>query len=145
MEQVSDIVGELFRDYERGIAASDADMISSLYGDSFVFAGPQGAQVVRREDLLRALPRRQEFFKAAGLASSRLRSLEETRLDDHFVMVKAYWNMQFEKGPGQSLVVETSATYILHRRGDRPRIVIQLDHQDLMKRVQELGLAPSRD
>jgi hypothetical protein len=60
-------------------------------------------------------------------------------------MVKAYWNMQFEKGPGQSLVVETSATYILHRRGDRPRIVFQLDHQDLMKRVQELGLAPSRD
>jgi hypothetical protein len=145
MEQVSDIVGELFRDYERGIAASDADMISSLYSDSFVFAGPQGAQVVRREDLLRALPRRQEFFKAAGLASSRLRSLEETRLDDHLVMVKAYWNMQFEKGPGQSLVVETSATYILHLRGDRPRIVIQLDHQDLMKRVQELGLAPSRD
>ena len=145
MEQVSDIVGELFRDYERGIAASDTDLISSLYGDSFVFAGPQGAQVVRSEDLLRALPRRQEFFKAAGLASSRLRSLEETRLDDHYVMVKAYWNMQFEKGPGQSLVVETSATYILHRRGDRPRIVFQLDHQDLMKRVQELGLAPSRD
>jgi hypothetical protein len=102
-------------------------------------------QVVRKEDLLRALPRRQVYFRSVGLTSSRVRSLEEARLDDDYAMVKAHWDLQFEKGPGQSLVVETSATYILHRRGDRPRIVFQLDHQDLMKRVQELGMAPSSD
>jgi len=145
MGTAGDIVRTLFGDYERGIEAPDPELISSLYGDSLVLAGPQGAQVVRKDDLLRALPRGQEFFKTAGLASSRLRSLEETRLDDHYVMVKAYWDMRFAKGPGEPIVVETSATYVLHRRGDRLRIVFQLDQQDLMERVQDLGLLPAKE
>jgi hypothetical protein len=144
MGQISEIVEKMFGEYERGIGAPDPELISDIYENSFVFAGPQGVQVVRKEDLLRALPRRQAHFRSLGLISSRVRSLEEARLDDAYVMVKAHWDLQFEEGPGQS-VVETSATYILHRRGDRPRIVFQLDHQDLMKRVQELGIAPSSD
>ena len=145
MEPASDIVKKLFDDYERGIGTPDPELISDIYEDSFVFAGPQGAQVVRKEDLLRALPRQHAYFRSVGLVTSKVRSLEEARLDDHYLMVKAHWDLQFEKGPGQSLVVETSATYILHRRGDRPRIVFQLDHQDLMTRVQELGIIPTSD
>jgi hypothetical protein len=145
MGQISEIVEKLFENYERGIGAPDPELISDIYEDSFAFAGPGGVQVVRKEDLLRALPRRQAYFRSVGLTSSRVRSLEEARLDDDYVMVKAHWDLQFEKSPGQSLVVETSATYILYRRGDRPRIVFQLDHQDLMKRVQELGIVPSSD
>jgi hypothetical protein len=102
-------------------------------------------KVVRKDDLLRALPRRRAYFQSVGLVTSKVRSLEEARLDDHYLMVKAHWDLRFERVPGQSLVVETSATYILHRRGERPQIVFQLDHQDLMKKVQELGIAPSSD
>jgi hypothetical protein len=146
MGPASEIVGKSFEDYERGIGAPDPGLLSNLYEDSFLFAGPQGVQVVKKEDLLRALPRRQEFFKSVGLTSSKVRSLEETHLNDDYVMVKADWDLQFEKGPGQPVViVETSATYILHRRGDLLRIVFQLDHQDLMKRVQDLGLSAARD
>ena len=145
MAPASDIVRKLFEDYERGIGTPEPELISDIYEDSFVFAGPQGVQVVRKEDLLRALPRRQAYFRSVGLVTSKVRSLEEAHLDDHSLMVKAHWDPQFEKGPGQSLVVGTSATYILRRRGDRPRIVFQLDHQDLMKRVQELGIALSSD
>jgi hypothetical protein len=145
MEQFNDVVRKVFEDYERGIATPDPELLSSLYNESFVFAGPQGVQVVAREDLLRALPRRQGFFKAVGLTSSRVRSLDVTCLDENYLMVKAWWEMRFEKGPGQPIVDETSATYILNRRGDLLRIVFQLDHQDLMKRVQDLGLLPAKD
>src|SRR5262249_6413436 len=145
MDPASDIVRKLFDDDERGIGTPDPELISDIYEDSFVFAGPQGVQVVRTEDLLRALPRRQAYFQSVGLVTSKVRSLGEARLDDHYLMVKAHWDLPFEKGPGQPLVVETSATYILHRRGDRPRIVLQLDQQDLMERVQELGIALSSE
>ncbi|HZF39485.1 MAG TPA: hypothetical protein VE715_11705, partial [Blastocatellia bacterium] len=101
MKQVSDVVREFFEDYERNVKASNSEarpeLIASRYSDSFMFAGPQGAQTVKKEDFLKALPKRQSFFKTVGLASSTIQSLEETRLDDNYVMVKAYWNMRFEK------------------------------------------------
>jgi hypothetical protein len=145
METASEIVRKLFDDYERGIRTSDPELLSSLYEDSFVFAGPRGVQAVKREDLLRALPRQQESFRAVGLTSSKVRALEETRLDEYYVMVKTSWEMQIEKGQGQSAVVEASATYILHRHGDLLRIAFQLDHQDLMERVRGLGSSPAKD
>ena len=145
MAPASDIVRKLFEDYELGIGTPDPELISDIYEDSFVFAGPQGLQVVQKEDLLHALPRRQAYFQSVGLVTPKVRSLKEARPDDHYLMVKAHRDLQFEKGPGQSVVVETSATCILHRPGDRPQIVFQLDYQDLMKRVQELGIAPSSD
>jgi Domain of unknown function (DUF4440) len=145
VEQASDMVREFFEEYERGIKASDPGLIGSKYSDYFIFAGPRGPQVIKKDDLLEVLPRRQEFFKTVGLTSSKVRSLEETRLDDNHVMVKAYWSMKFEKVPGPAIVDETSATYILYRQGDLLRIVFQLDHQDLMKRVQDLGLWSAKD
>ena len=110
-----------------------------------MFASPQGAQAIKKEDFLKVLPKRQGFFKTVGLTSSKIKSLEETRLDDNYVMVKTYWNMRFEKNTEHPIVVETSATYILCQQESLLRIVFQLDHQDLMKRAQDLGLLPAKD
>jgi len=147
MKQVSDVVRKFFEDYERSIDASNQEngleLIASRYSDSFMFAGPKGAQAVKKEDFLKALPKRQSFFKTIGRTSSTIQSLEETRLDDNYVMVKAYWNMRFEKEAGQSVVAEISATYILFQEESSLRIVFQLDHQDLMQRAHDLGLLPA--
>ena len=149
MEQVSDIVGKFFEDYERSINASSSEegpeLIASRYSDSFMFAGPQGTQAVKKEDFLKALPKRQWFFKTVGLTSSTIQSLEETRLDANYVMVKAYWNLRFEKEAEQPIVAEISAAYILRQDESSLRIVFQLDHQDLMKTAQDLGLLPAKD
>jgi hypothetical protein len=140
MKQVSDIVRAFFEDFERGSNTPNPEIIASQYDDTFVFAGPQGVQVVKKDDFLKALPKRDGFFKAVGLTSSGIQSLEETRLDDNYVLVKAHWNMRFEKDQKQSVVVEIAATYVLYQQGSLLRIVLQLDHQDFMKRVQDLGL-----
>jgi hypothetical protein len=149
MKQASDIVRKFFEGYEGSINASNMEegpeLIVSRYSDSFMFAGLQGAQSVKKEDFLKALPKRQWFFKTVGLTSSTIQSLEETRLDDNYVMVKAYWNMRFEKEAEQPIVAETSATYILRQDESSLRIVFQLDHQDLMKTAQDLGLLPAKD
>ena len=83
-----------------------------------------------------------EFFKTVGLTSSKIQRLEESRLDTNYIMVKAYWKMQFEKDPAHPITDEISATYVLSQQGDLLRIVFQVDHQDWMKRVQSLGLVP---
>ena len=102
-------------------------------------------QAIKKEDFLKVLPKRKEFFKTVGLKSSTIQRLEETRMDTNYIMVKAYWKMQFEKDPAHSITDEISATYILSQQGDLLRIVFQLDHQDLTKRVQDLGLLPTKN
>jgi ketosteroid isomerase-like protein len=144
MKPVSHSVTKFFEDYERNRETSDPEAIGQQYAETFMFAGPQGVQIVKKDDFLKALPQRQGFFKAVGLTLSKIKTLEETRLDEHYLLVRADWVMQFDKNAGQLITEEISATYVLSQQEDRLKIVLQLDHQDLVKRVQTLGLLPPK-
>jgi ketosteroid isomerase-like protein len=140
VQRASERVKAFFDRYESNIGGSDPAAIAAQYGESFVFAGPQGAQAVRRDDFVKVLPKRQGFFKSVGLRSSRVVALEETSFDDRCVLVKAQWRMQFGSAAAPVSDLDVFATYLLQQQSDGLRIVFQLDHDDLSKRVQELGL-----
>jgi ketosteroid isomerase-like protein len=140
VQHASERVKAFFEQYESNIGGSDPAAIAAQYGESFVFAGPQGAQAVRRDDFVKVLPKRQSFFKAAGLRSSRVVALEEASFDDRCVLVKAQWRMQFGSATAAASALDLFATYLLQQQPDGLRIVFQLDHDDLTKRVQQLGL-----
>jgi ketosteroid isomerase-like protein len=143
VQRASERVKAFFDQYESNIAGSDPAAIAAQYGESFVFAGPQGAQAVRRDDFVKVLPKRQGFFKSVGLRSSTVVALEEASLDDRCVLVKAQWRMQFGSASGPVSDLDLFATYLLQQQPAGLRIVFQLDHDDLTKRVQELGLVSS--
>jgi hypothetical protein len=140
--KVSDTARDFFEHYEKALNEFDVAALSQKYADSFIFAGVKGEQAVKRDDFLKAIPKRQEFFKTIGLTSTKIHSLEETRLDDSCIMVKVHWTMRFEKNSKQPITDNNSATYLLYQKGSALRIVFQLDHQDLMKKAQDLGLLP---
>lgn len=129
---------EFFHLYEQANNDFNVQLISKLYADTFMFANLQGVQAVRKEDFVKVLPRRKDFMKAAGLLSSRVDSVEATTLDSKYILVKTVWNMLIRSSNGDEATRETSATYILSRIEDSFEIVFQLDHQDLMKIVQDL-------
>ena len=133
-------VREFFDGYEKANAEFDIRNIAALYADVFMFGGPQGVQCVKKEDFVRVLPKRKEFFRSVGLVSSKIESLEASNLDSKYVLVKAVWKLRFESSTGLHVDSENSTTYILARTDDSFQIVVQLDHQDLMKKVQDLGL-----
>jgi ketosteroid isomerase-like protein len=139
----SEAVDAFFEAYGQAIARSDVDFLASAYADSFMFAGPDGAQAVKLEDFLKVIPRRQDFFGSIGLMHTTLRSVETTPLDEHYVSAKVGWTMTFRDPAGTHIVDENAATYILRREADSFRIVLQIDHQDLAQRARELGLLPS--
>jgi hypothetical protein len=143
MPAPSKTITEFFSDYAKATASLDPAFLGPAYGEIFMFAGPSTVQAVKRDDFLKVVPKRAAFFKAAGLVASEVRTLEETRLDDQHTMVKVYWTLRFEKDPGRPIQDESVATYILRREGDSWQIVFQLDHQDLARRVQDLGLLPA--
>ena len=142
MPDTGDSVRKFFNDYANATGSLDLAFFASAYGDHFMFASPSGTQPVKRDDFLKVLPKRQEFFAAVGLKSSVIQSLEETPLDDHYVMVKTRWSMRFEKHAERPVLVDTAATYVLRQEERSMRIVFQLDHQDLTQRVRDLGLLP---
>jgi hypothetical protein len=142
---MSYLATKFFEEYEIAIAETNLEVLGSLYSDSFMFSGPNGAQVVRKEDFLKAVPKRGEFFKSIGLRASKICSLEENQLDTNHLMVKSHWKIRFDKESIPPIEEQISATYILFRQGDQLKIVFQLDHQDLVKRAAELGLLPAKN
>lgn len=133
-------IKSFFDQYERANAEFDVSKIVALYGDVFMFGGPQGVQAVKKEDFVKVLPRRKELFKATGLASSRVASVEPSPLDSKYTLAKVGWKIRFERAGAAPIETDAFTTYVVSIEGDSLQIVFQLDHQDLMKRVQELGL-----
>lgn len=136
----SERVKAFFDHYELNIRAADPAVIAAQYGESFVFAGPQGTQAVKRDDFVKVLPKRQGFFKSAGLRSSTVVALEETSVDDCCVLVKAQWKLRFEPAGMPACDIDVSALYLLEQYPDGLRIVFQRDYDDLTKRLRELGI-----
>jgi hypothetical protein len=133
-------VKSFFTDYERANAIFDVQQIAACYADVFMFGGPEGVRCVKKEDFLKVLPRRKEFFRSRGLVSSNIESLEASTLDSKYTLVKVVWNMRFDRSASESTYNRNTASYILSRANDSFQIVLQIDHQDLTKKVQELGL-----
>ena len=130
-------VEDFFRRYEQANHDFDLPLIATLYADTFMFGNSQGVQAIKKDDFVKVLPRRKDFMKAAGLLSSRVDSVETSALDSKYILVKTVWNLSF-RATGGDVTRKTSATYVLSASGDSFEIVFQLDHQDLMKTVQEL-------
>jgi hypothetical protein len=93
-------VREFFDGYGKANAEFDVPKIAAFYADVFMFGGPQGVQCVKKEDFVRVLPKRKEFFRSAGLVSSKIESLEASSLESKYVLVKTVWKMRFESRTG---------------------------------------------
>jgi len=129
-----------FTRYEAANAKFDVEQIAACYADTFMFGGPAGVQCVKKEDFLKVLPRRKEFFRSRGLASSTIHSLEASALNTKYALAKVIWRMRFERSGAEPVFSENASSYILSRADPTFQIIFQIDHQDLTKRLQELGL-----
>ena len=129
-----------FEGVEQASNTLDLNLIGSQFADQFIFADPNGTRVIEKQKFLPALPKRQEFFKSLGHISTKVLSLEETPIDDQYTMVKAHFLMQFQKASGQITEARIDSTYILFLKEDSPRIVMQIEHEDLQQAMKDRGL-----
>lgn len=125
-------VKEFLARFERANASSDLTTIASLYADTFMFAGPKGAQAVKKDDFLKVLPKMKAHFAQMGLIETRLHSVETTRLDSKYILAKTNWKISVRNSKGGTNNLNALATYILERNdAANLTIVVQIDHQDL--------------
>src|SRR5262252_7714867 len=108
-------VKSFFTRYEAANAIFDLEQIAACYAEVFMFGGTESVRCVKKEDFLKVLPRRKEFFRSRGLVSSNIDSLEASTLDSRYTLVKVIWNMCFDRGAGKPIYSQNAASYILSR------------------------------
>ena len=133
-------VREFFEHYQRANGNFDVEAMAGLYGQEFMFADPQGVRAVKKADFIKVLPKRKEFFKSMGLVSSSVASVEVSELDTKYLLVKVMWRFRFEREAREPIEIKNLASFLLSAVGDSFEIVFQLDHEDLVKKAQDLGL-----
>jgi hypothetical protein len=103
-----------------------------------MFGGPRGVQSVKKEDFLKLLPGRKAYFKSIGLEPSTVASIDEISLDAKYILARVVWKMTLSNSAKASRQFETKATYILEVKNETPVIIMQLDHQDLGEKINEI-------
>lgn len=132
------LVSKFFAVYEKSIAEAAVATIAELYSDVFTFGGPRGAQSIKKEDFLKVLPGRKTYFKSIGLEDSRVGSIDEITLDARYILARVVWKMTLKTSADDLREFEAKTTYILEIKNETPVIIMQLDHQDLGEKVNEM-------
>ena len=133
-------IKKFFEEVELASNTLDLTLIDAQFADQFIFADPHGTRVVEKQNFLAFLPQRREFFQSIGHQSTKVLSLDETQLDDQYTMVKAHFLMTFQKASGETAEANVDSTYFLFMKGDAPKIVMHMEHEDLKEAMQARGL-----
>jgi hypothetical protein len=132
-----------FERFESLSAASDVDSLVAMYAPNVMIAGPNGAQVVRPTDILRAIPRRRQLLDSAGHRETALIGFEETPLTDRYSLVRVEWRWRFERAGVKPTTITLPSRFIVDRAGDVPQIVLYMNDTDVATVARARGLLPS--
>ena len=131
-----------FRRFEAESAAGATETLAALYAPAFLMAGPTGAQVVKATDLALAIPKRRQLFASAGCRSTELLSVEETRLDDRYSLVRTEWRWTFTRS-GEPVVITQPSSFLVDRVAEGGKIVCYINHADVVGAMRMHGLLPA--
>ncbi len=144
MSAVTPNVQQFFDQYAQSRSALDIDIIASQYPDSIMFAGPNGVRITEKPAILAAFAKGQEFLRAIGHKSTKVVSLDETKLDERYALVRAQFVWRFEKPTAQPIDVKVNATFILHIDREAQHIVFQHEHEDFQQALRVSGVLPEK-
>ncbi len=99
----------------------------------FLNADPNGTTPVPRSALIESLPQRRQLFATIGLTETHLTAISQTTLDEHYTLVATEWAADLEGGDSLPL----SSTFLLRREAGSLRIVLYLNHLDIVAAVRE--------
>jgi hypothetical protein len=139
MENSSASVEAFLRRFELNNSKSDFSAAVSQFADTFMAAGPQGAQCVRASDFALALPKRKQLFESYGCHSMQLIRVDVHSLGKRYSMAHTRWKMNFAEGDLSTGPVFVDSTFIVETTEQQSRIVLYLAHQDVMAILKERG------
>jgi hypothetical protein len=143
MNEATPVVQEFFEQYARSRTIADIDRLVSQYADSCMLATHDGVRVVERQTLLVGFPKALEVLKAAGHTSTRLGSLSQANVDEHYVMVRAQFVWRFENPKTPAIDVTVDSTFILYLKDGVLKIVFHHEREDFWQALRTRGVLPT--
>jgi hypothetical protein len=137
---MSRAIETFFQDFEYNSNLSETGALISQFAETFLVAGPQGAQVVPANAFALALPRRKKQFEEMGCQSTDLVSLRETTLGNHYVMAETEWQMTFAQGEKIHQEIRVVSTFIVYTGNEQPKIVFYLPQHDVIALLKDRGV-----
>src|SRR5262245_11895372 len=104
---MSDEIRKFFDAFEQTNASGDIDHMVALFADPFMSADSSGVRVVQLSEFRAALPKRKQLFSTIGCTGTKLVSVEESPLDDRYVIAKTVWRWEFPK-PAEPIVLPST-------------------------------------
>jgi hypothetical protein len=137
MKNLDKDVEDFLKRFEINANAGSAEETVEQFADVFMAADPSGVRAVPSSKLLMAIPQRKKLFEGVGGGATALTSVEQTRLDDRYVLLKTEWLMKLDRGGGPGEALTLRSTLVLYRSDDGLKIVFYLNHEDLMSLLRE--------
>jgi hypothetical protein len=141
MNQTS-AVEAFFHEFEAHSNSGDVAGSVSQFADPFMSADPSGSRAVPAAALTMAIPRRKQLFDSIGRRVTTLVSLEQTRLDDHYVLAKTVWRIRFDR-PDGPVDITAPSTFVVRTAESPFKIVFYLNHEDILAALRDRGLLPA--
>jgi hypothetical protein len=140
MTNIVSPIQRFFQNHELLSTKGDISSLVSLYAESFLAVGPQGAQCVRSADFGIALPKRKQLFERLGSKSTTLVGVEEIPLDSRYVMARTRWKMIFVRHSAEPLEIFVDSTFLVDTAVDGFKIILYLANQDIMETLKQRGI-----
>lgn len=145
MIQPATPVSRFFELFARQTAEDDIPSLVSHFSDPFLFAGPSSVQTVRVVDFAAALPKRKALFASLGSQPTELISVDEQLLDARYVLARTTWRFSFVRNDASVERFDVHSTFLVDTgepggSESEFKIVLYLNHQDLMQTLRERGV-----
>jgi hypothetical protein len=129
-------VRAFFEQYAKAGDTLDTVALNECFHEVFLNLDPTNVAPIARDMLIRSLPMRQKLFDSIGARGMDLTALTETPLDDLHTLAETTWSVRFGSEARSTEPLEFGATFLLRLDGGRWRIVVYLNHHDVVAGVQ---------
>ncbi|GAA3114679.1 hypothetical protein JOF29_003756 [Kribbella aluminosa] len=130
-----------FEQYAKAGDTLDTVALNDCFHEVFLNLDPTNAAPIARDLLIRSLPLRQKLFDSIGARGMDLTTLTETPLDDRHALAETTWAVRFGANARSTEPLEFGATFVLRLDGGRWRIVVYLNHHDVVASVRSRAVA----
>jgi hypothetical protein len=128
-----------FEAFQARNAAGDIDAVAQMYAPTIMVAGPSGASAVSAVALIGAIRQRKQLFDSLGCPPAALAGVSGMKLDERYALARTEWRFFL---PPDREAVTLSSTFIIDGIGTAdPRIVLYMNHRDLMAVLRDRGVS----
>ena len=131
--------------YARETAEDNLPAVVSHFAETFLYAGPTGAQPVRAADFAAVLPKLKALFDQLGSQPTELTAIHETPLDSRYVLARTTWRFSFVHPTDPPQQFDTDSNFLIDTGlpgtpESNFKFLLYLPHHDIMQILRDRNL-----